>query len=200
MIDLFKNKASDWDANSRRQNLSKGIAECILKNVPLTVEMSVLDFGAGTGLITYHLAPYVGKILAIDVSESMLQQLALKIELDDKVSPLCHDITKAPLNLKFDLIVSAMAMHHVEDTDNMVEQLAKHLNPGGIVALADLDSEDGSFHSKESDGVFHNGFDRHEFQQKLKKYGFTDIWFETAYTVQSEAGNYPIFLVVAKKY
>ena len=55
-------------------------------------------------------------------------------------------------------------MHHVKDTDNMVKQFAVHLKPGAKIALADLDTEDGSFHTKGVEGVYHNGFERSVFQ------------------------------------
>ena len=41
-----------------------------------------------------------------------------------------------------------MAMHHVEDTAHFLKTLYDHLNPGGFIAVADLDKEDGSFHSR----------------------------------------------------
>lgn len=61
MTDLFKEKSKDWDKNSRRQMLSSGIANSIIKNIALNNQMHVLDFGAGTGLITSVIAPYVKK-------------------------------------------------------------------------------------------------------------------------------------------
>jgi putative AdoMet-dependent methyltransferase len=199
MTDLFKEKAKTWDASERRQQLSSGIAGCILKHVALTDGMHVMDFGAGTGLIASQVAPYVGKITAVDVSSAMLEQLISKPELKDNVEALCHDITKSPIGTQFDLIMSAMAMHHVEDTDNMLKQIAAHLKPEGLIALADLDSEDGTFHSQGAEGVYHLGFDRDAFKALLEKHGFIDVRFETAFTVKGEQGSYPIFLALGKK-
>lgn len=199
MTDLFQEKAKDWDASDRKKQLSSGIGGCIIKNVVLNDQMHVLDFGAGTGLITSQVAPYVKKITALDVSESMLEKLRSKVELKDKVQVLCQDITKDPIGIEYDLIMSAMAMHHVKDTDNMVKQFANHLKPEGKIALGDLDSEDGTFHSNGTEGVYHNGFDRGEFETILQKYGFIDIRFENAYIVQGKNGSYPIFLALATK-
>ena len=85
MTDLFQEKAKNWDGNDRSKQLSAGISECILKNVALNDRMSVLDFGAGTGLISAKIAPYVEKIIAVDVSEAMLENLNSKLDLKDKV-------------------------------------------------------------------------------------------------------------------
>jgi SAM-dependent methyltransferase len=92
-----------------------------------------------------------------------------------------------------------MAMHHVPDTAALIQSFADHLIPGGRLALADLDTEDGSFHPDEAAGVFHNGFDRGELQTMLEKRGFSDIHFFTAHTIMKEGKAYPVFLVTATK-
>lgn len=199
MSDLFKEKAENWDANERRKQMSQGIGNCILKNVVLNDQMRVMDFGAGTGLISAQIAPHVKKVTAVDVSMSMLEKLHSKIELKDKVEIVCQDITESNLSDQFDLIVSAMAMHHVRDTNHLVFKFAQHLKPGGQVALADLDSEDGGFHNPPSEGVFHFGFDRKSLASTFQANGFDDIRFTTAYTAIRENGDYPIFLITATK-
>jgi len=199
MTDKFKEKAKDWDVNDRIKQLSSAIGSCIIKNVELNSQMHVMDFGAGTGLITSQVASYVNKITAVDISQSMLEQLIAKQELKDKVEALCQDITSEPTGIKYDLIMSAMAMHHVEDTDNMVKQFAAHLKSGAKIALADLDKEDGSFHPKGIEGVYHDGFERNKFCATLEQHGFKDVKFETAHTVQGENRPYPIFLALATK-
>lgn len=199
MTDLFKEKAKDWDANDMVKQLSSAIGGSILDNVELNEKMHVMDFGAGTGLITSQVAPHVNKITAVDVSQSMLEQLIAKQELKDKVEILCQDITSQSVGTDYDLIMSAMAMHHVKDTDNLVKQFAAHLKPGSKVALADLDKEDGSFHPEGIEGVYHDGFERAGFHAILEKHDFKDINFVTAHTVNKEDKSYPVFLVVATK-
>jgi 2-polyprenyl-3-methyl-5-hydroxy-6-metoxy-1,4-benzoquinol methylase len=197
MTDLFEEKAKDWDKRERIQKLSSAIGGCILQNVALNASMQVLDFGAGTGLIASQIAPRVAQITAVDISEAMLEKLQKKAELKGRVSTICQDITVTPLDVQFDLIVSAMAMHHVEDTTGMVTTFAQHLKPGGKIALADLDTEDGTFHAPGTEGIFHPGFDRTEFEKLLNLKGFKNIQFFNAHTVVSESGSYPIFLVTA---
>jgi putative AdoMet-dependent methyltransferase len=199
MTDLFEEKAQDWDTNDVPRQLSAAIGPTMLKQVAFKPNMAVMDFGAGTGLISGQVATKVGKITAVDISESMLEKLAAKPELKGKVQTICQDITKKPLDETFDVIVSAMAMHHVKDTDNLIHTLAAHLNSNGRVALADLDKEDGSFHPEDTEGVYHSGFDRDALASILKKNGFDNIEFVTAHTVEKETGRYPVFLVTATK-
>jgi SAM-dependent methyltransferase len=129
----------------------------------------------------------------------MLDKLVAKPELKQKVTGVCQDILDQPLDSKFDLIVSAMAMHHVEDTDKLMETFNQHLNAGGKLALADLDKEDGSFHPADVEGVYHHGFDRLELQAILERHGFEQISFSTAHTVEKNEKHYPVFLLTATK-
>lgn len=199
MTDLFEDKAKDWDANDRRTQLASAIGASILRRVRLHDRMDVLDFGAGTGLICAQIAPRVKRVVAADTSQAMLEKLAAKTELKGKVETVCRDILDHPLDTGFDLIVSAMAMHHVEDTSKLIQSFNEHLNDEGSVALADLDQEDGSFHPAGTEGVFHPGFDRSELRGLLQSHGFERIEFTTAHTIHGEEQDYPVFLVTANK-
>lgn len=199
MTDLFSEKAKDWDADEMKKTLSAAVGSAMVKHVPLDNSMVVMDFGAGTGLISSHIAPLVKKIIAVDVSQAMLDQLVSKPQLQGKVDAVCQDILDTPLDKQFDLIVSAMALHHVEDTNLLLRIFNEHLKPGAILALADLDKEDGSFHPEGTEGVFHDGFERDELKSVLQKNGFKDIEFVTAHVINKEEKQYPIFLLVARK-
>ena len=199
MVDLFSEKAKSWDQDDFKTRMSRAISTTMLSHIDFNADMDVMDFGAGTGLIAAHLAPKVAHISAVDVSQAMLDRLAAKPDLQGKVDTLCHDIMEAPLQRKFDVIVSAMAMHHVADTDKLIETFAAHLKDGGQVALADLDREDGTFHPPGTEGVYNAGFARNELQQQLNKHGISAVQFVTAYTVERSGKTFPIFLVLGKK-
>jgi 2-polyprenyl-3-methyl-5-hydroxy-6-metoxy-1,4-benzoquinol methylase len=177
MEDLFEHKAGDWDAMPIPAQISAGVGRAIREQVDLRADMRVMDFGAGTGLICGHVAP--------------------KPELQGKVETVCQDIMERPLGAKVDLVVSAMAMHHVRDTGRLLKSFAAHLNPGGRVALADLDAEDGSFHPPDTQGVYHRGFEREALRELLERHGFAQIEFSTALEVEREGRHYPIFFVTA---
>ena len=199
MTDLFQDKAEEWDTRPLPQQISDGVVSAICAQVELHSALTVLDFGAGTGLVCGKLAPRVGQILAVDVSEAMLARLAEKEELVGKVTPICRNILEAPLDQRVELVVSAMAMHHVEDTASMMEALFAHLEPGGVAALADLDTEPGTFHPPGIEGVFHHGFDRAEIRAHAEAAGFVDVELQTACTVDRDEGRFPIFLLTARK-
>jgi len=199
MADLFNEKAQTWDADDRIRQLSSAIGTSILQHVRLDAQMTVMDFGAGTGLISAHVAPLVKKIVAVDVSQAMLDKLAAKPEFHGKIQVQCRNIIEQPLDERFDLIMSAMAMHHVQDTDRMLERFSEHLKPGAQIALADLDEEDGSFHPEGTEGVYHAGFERNAFKASLVRHGFEDVRFVTAHTVSGDEKDFPVFLALAVK-
>jgi len=199
MSDLFGHKADEWDQQSIPQQLSKTIGPAIIENITLNHDMEVMDFGAGTGLLASHIAPLVKSVTAVDISAAMLDQLTAKPELKGKVTAYCQNILHEPLDKKFDLIISAMAIHHVKETALLLQSFARHLKPGAEIALADLDTEDGSFHPPETQGVFHLGFDREAFSLLLQEAGFEKIQFLTAHIIEKDGTDFPVFLVLARK-
>ena len=197
--DFFASKAKDYDAEvSRTQNVST-IAQTILKEVAFSKEMSIMDFGSGTGLLLAEIASYVGQITAVDISPAMTDVLASKKE---EIPCLLHivqmDLTNETLNQEFDAIISSMTIHHIEEPLALFQKLYTLIKTGGTIAIADLDSEDGSFHTEDT-GVFHCEFDRENFVQMVKKAGFTDIKIQDASTIIKSNTNYTVFLLTAKK-
>lgn len=199
MSDLFQDKADDWDTRPIPAQISAGVFASLHEHVALTADLRVMDFGAGTGLVCAQIAPHVERVHAVDISRAMLDKLAAKPELAGKVEIHCQNIVEEPLAATVDLVVSAMAMHHVEDTRALLRSLHAHLAPGGRVAIADLDAEDGSFHPPGTEGVFHAGFDRDALGELLADAGFAEVRFVTACEVHKDERAYPIFLVTATK-
>jgi cyclopropane fatty-acyl-phospholipid synthase-like methyltransferase len=197
--DFFAEKANDYDSEqSRTQNVST-IAQTILNEVSFTKEMNVLDFGSGTGLLLSEIAPYVGKITAVDISPAMIAVLESKKEkIKCPLQIVQMDLTKETLNTKFDAIISSMTIHHIEDTLALFKKFHSLLKNNGIIAVADLDTEDGSFHTEDT-GVFHNGFDREDFVEMVKNAGFKDIKIQNASRIDKPTKQYSVFLVTAKK-
>ncbi|MEI8122213.1 MAG: class I SAM-dependent methyltransferase [bacterium] len=201
----FNRVAAGWDSNPARVDLAKGVTEAIQKAVPITQDMAILDFGAGTGLLTLGLLPYVAHVTAVDASDEMLRVLADKLKAMgiENVNTRHCDIGKEPLpEAEYSLVVSSMVLHHIVDVPRTLHLLRRCLRPSGWIALADLDSEDGSFHPDPT-GVFHKGFDRGQICRWLKEAGFVDVSIQDAYQMkrQSDGGQareYPLFLATGR--
>jgi cyclopropane fatty-acyl-phospholipid synthase-like methyltransferase len=198
--DLFAHKSKNWDMNSKRVKNAKSIAELIVKNIKLDKEMKLMDLGAGTGLLSYFVAPFVGKIVAVDTSPSMLREFESKCDdfaCETEVKNI--DIVKYDeKNEEFGGVISSMTIHHIEDIPALMKKLYDMVEKGGFIALADLDIEDGSFHS-DNTGVFHYGFDRQKLTEYAKEAGFSDVTFSTASTINKPHADFTVFLMTATK-
>ena len=201
----FDKKAKDWDDNRRIQR-SKVIAEKIIDYVNLQETFSGLEFGCGTGLIGLNLYDKLGKITCIDTSSGMIKQL------EDKVAEHNLDkITVTQLNInddhdlksEYDIIYSSMSLHHVTSLEETLQNFYDLLQDGGQLCIVDLDKEDGSFHSQESNFLGHNGFEQKELSQLLEQVGFNNIMSETFYNDERSIGNrnieYSLFIMKAQK-
>jgi cyclopropane fatty-acyl-phospholipid synthase-like methyltransferase len=197
--DLFENKSKSWDMNSKRVLNAKGIAELITKNIKLNKEMDIMDFGAGTGLLSYFISPFVKKIVAVDNSPSMLLEFSAKShEFSSLTEVLELDLSIDTLERKFHGIISSMTIHHLEDTTALFSKMYEMLEDDGFVAIADLDKEDGSFHS-DNTGVFHYGFQRDILESIAREIGFKRIKFELASTICKPQRDFSVFLMTAYK-
>lgn len=198
-IDHFAHKSKSWDMSSMRVQNAKEIAELIVNNIKLDKSMEIMDFGAGTGLLSYFVAPYVKKIVAVDNSPSMLREFEMKCnDFACQTEVLEIDLSSQPLERKFDGIISSMTLHHIEDTTALFNKLYAMLPEHGFIAIADLDSEDGTFHG-DNTGVFHYGFDRHLLAHSAQKAGFRDVTFSLANQIEKPHANYTVFLMTAVK-
>lgn len=202
----FDKEAAQWDANPGRVKLAGEVADAIIREAAPASGMDVLDFGCGTGLVTLRLQPLVRSITGADSSAGMLAVLESKVKSQGLANVRTRhvDFEKGGrVGGAFDLVVSSMTMHHVKDTTALFRQWYDLLLPGGMLAAADLDLEDGSFHG-DNTGVFHLGFDRGHILNLLQKTGFRDVRAVTATTVARdiEGGGkreFPVFLIVGRK-
>jgi 2-polyprenyl-3-methyl-5-hydroxy-6-metoxy-1,4-benzoquinol methylase len=104
---------------------------------------------------------------------------------------------------RFNLLVSSMTMHHVADTAALLRLWFELVLPGGRLGVADLDTEDGSFHG-DNTGVYHQGFERSGVQALMEEAGFHAVRATTAASVVKEiAGQGPreftVFLITGVK-
>jgi ubiquinone/menaquinone biosynthesis C-methylase UbiE len=205
----FDSKASEWDANAVRAALADAVARAIVAHMPVNRPARALEFGCGTGLVTLRVAPGCGMLTAVDTSGEMLRVLNEKIDAAGitNVRTLLSDLTRPDaadrLDGMFDFVFSSMTLHHIPDTGAFLSKLFGHMNPGGTLAIADLDKEDGLFHDDATEKV-HHGFDRRMLSGLLESAGFVNVSFMTAHLVEKKnregkPASYPVFLVTALK-
>lgn len=195
----FDDQATTWDQDEAKVAQSALVAREVAAAVPLSPATRLLEYGAGTGLVTQGLREQVGPVTLADNSSGMRQVLADKVaagvlpgarvwDLDLEIQPVPDE--------QFDLVVSSMVMHHVRDLPRVLTGFATLLAPGGHLCITDLDAEDGSFHHQHDfDG--HHGFDRQQLARDLEAAGFEQVRVQDCHEITREGVPYPVFLAVA---
>jgi tRNA (cmo5U34)-methyltransferase len=198
----FNAAAAQWDQEPRRLKLAGEVVAAIRRELPLVPEMTALDYGCGTGLVTLGLQPFLGHIIGADSSSGMLEALNAKLRerrIENVGTKLLDLELSEPLDDRYDLIVSSMTLHHVQDVPALIASLARALKPGGWLALADLASEDGSFHEDHT-GVFHHGFAPEFFQREFARNSLIDTRVIEAATIDKSGERlYPVLLGLGRK-
>ncbi|HRF45441.1 MAG TPA: class I SAM-dependent methyltransferase [Candidatus Competibacteraceae bacterium] len=187
----FDQKAATWDADPIKQERALAVAGALRQQVPLLPTWRALEYGCGTGLLSFALDTGLGDITLADASPGMLAVLETKIADTGltHLHPLLLDLTSSPPPMeRYDLIHTLMTLHHVANTGQLLRDFHTLLRPGGWLAIADLDREDGSFHGPGFTG--HCGFDREALGAQMAAAGFRDVAFSTCYVMQDhESGN-----------
>jgi ubiquinone/menaquinone biosynthesis C-methylase UbiE len=200
----FDKDAARWDEHPSRVQLAQDVASAIARAVPLGPTMDVLDFGCGTGIVTLQLAPSVGFVTGVDSSQGMLEVLNAKIDRQGHTNVRTRHLHPGDdLAGAYDLIVSSMTLHHIEDIDALLTQFFRSLKAPGWLCVADLDLDQGEFH-EDNTGVFHFGFERAALRRALVGAGFVDVHDVTAAEVvkptqQGALRTFSVFLVTGRK-
>ncbi|HTD99096.1 MAG TPA: methyltransferase [Mucilaginibacter sp.] len=139
----FSNVSKKYD--SQREYLIPCFKDFYTACLPLVKSLThaktVLDIGAGTGLFTqfiYDLNPN----LQFTLTDLSSQMLAVARERFDGLSNFKYvelDFSKAAMPGKYDLIISGLAIHHLEDADKakLYKNIYQSLNDGGLFINAD---------------------------------------------------------------
>ncbi len=202
----FDERAQDWDSDPDKVERARAVANAIRKAIPLSTSMNALEYGCGTGLLSFALQPDLGCITLADSSQGMLDVLGEKIAAAGvtNMHPIRLDLSADPLPAeRYDLTYSLMVLHHIRNPKEILAKFHDLLEPNGYLLVADLDKEDGSFHTDGSTDV-HLGFERDALRRQVEAIGFENVVFSTAYEIKKKVNSgeekiFPVFLMVAQK-
>jgi tRNA (cmo5U34)-methyltransferase len=201
----FDIKASGWDENPIHHARSEAIAKEMLRLLPIKKEMSAMEFGAGTGILSFMLKDFLNDIILMDSSTEMVNVANKKIDSTSakNLKTIVFDLEHETYSGKpFDLIFTQMVLHHVRDIEKLFGNFYKILKPNGFIAIADLYTEDGSFHDEGFSG--HNGFNVEDLTLTLNKCNFRVSTAEQCFTINRKisekvTNQYPVFLLIANR-
>lgn len=205
LMSEFDKKAATWDEDPTKIERATTIASKLKDYFKDEIFNEALDYGSGTGLLGFAFLERCNHLTLMDESIEMTnlaKQKALKFE-KGRVEAVQIDLMNDVLPEKrFDIIFTLLTMHHIPNTDGILEKFYDVLNPGGILAIIDLEKEDGSFHDGDFDG--HLGFNKANLEDHLKNNGLKAQDYMEIYRITKKLENgverdYPLFLSISKK-
>lgn len=100
--------------------------------MPPIKDKTILDLGCGTG----HFAKYciekgAAKVIGVDISSNMIQK-AKEENSHEKIEYICMPIEELILDdQKFDVIISSLAIHYIEDYAKLIAKVRSLLHKNG---------------------------------------------------------------------
>ena len=132
-----------WEPYKRRIFKEK-LVHTIVERAAIKKDGIVLDAGAGSGFLTFPIAPR-SEVIALDRSSSMLKKLeALGEERSAKnISPVVGDVEAIPLKDGcMSTVASSFLLSLIPDVEKTVKEFVRILKPGGKMVLADFNLEE----------------------------------------------------------
>lgn len=133
----------------------------VLRDAPIGERGTVLEVGPGDGSFLLELAPEFDRVVALDSAPGMLEQARARVTAagHDNVEFILGDTRSRKLKgLAADCAVINMVLHHTPSPGEVLQDVAKHLAPGGVILVTDLCNHDQGW-ARENCGDLWLGFD-----------------------------------------
>jgi ubiquinone/menaquinone biosynthesis C-methylase UbiE len=131
-VPSFDHLAEEYDFMASRGSK----ADFILNHLPQR-RRRALDVGCGGGLLAFELARRFEKVLAVDISEPMLE-IARRRRPAPNIEYRRADANSLGVDGVFDAVVSHTTLHHMEDLSATLERLRSLVAPGGRLIVVDI--------------------------------------------------------------
>ncbi len=205
MNNYFDQTAKEWDLKPGRFERAQKFAEQIRLLTEGKKIRSAMEFGAGTGAVSFCLKNDFREIVLIDDSPGMVGEMKKKIDSAgvSHMRALTMNLLNENYTGRHDLIYSLMVLHHIHDVRKIFMIFLDILNPGGLLVIGDLATEDGSFHAELSEFEGHCGFDMNELSETVRQTGFgnirSDVFYHTKKIINSEEKTFQVFILKAER-
>ena len=189
-------------------SLAKETTDLIKKEINLSKDAIILDFGAGTGLLGLNFINEVSHVIFEDVSNGMLDYLQYKCDTQGiKNYTIFNGVMEEfKSDKKVDLIMAGMVLHHVEDLKSLFNKFLELLKPKGYLCITDLKKDAPMFNiggHKHHHVMPHRGFDPEELCKDIKSWGFfkTEIKSVSSIIFKGDNGEKVVserFMIIAQ--
>lgn len=218
----FNDDALLWDTRPFVREASEEAKKALVARWELSNwhPKQVMELGCGTGILSFLVAPYVERVVAIDAAEGMINVLEKKLKgpnAPNNILPVCVLLEDAEDRLlppadtadpdgprqKFDLITSHLVLHHIPDLKSVLQTMHDCLAPGGRVMLSDFENfgpDARRFHPESRmDGVVRHGIPVDEMASMMQEVGFHDVKVDRAWEMTKNVEKFPGAFGVGEK-
>ena len=174
-LSFFGRVGGEWDA-IRNELFGERITALGLLSL-VHPDWTVADIGCGTGNAAELLAGCVGRVIAIDPSETMLEAARKRIGVKDRgsVEFVQGSIESLPLaDRSVDAACCFLVMHHVDSPAKALREISRtltHEKGGGVALVIDMSRHDRHEYRREM-GHKHLGFTHDEIGSMFEEAGF----------------------------
>ncbi len=167
---FFSGAAQAWDR--LRVELFGARAELLALLALLDDRMVVGDLGCGTGAVADVLAPFVGRVIAVDHSREMLAVAQRRLDGRDNVELREGDLEALPIDDEaLDVALLVLTLHHLPDPAAVFAEAARALRPAGRLIVIDMAPHDRERYRQEMGHVW-LGFSEEQLAGWLAAAGF----------------------------
>jgi len=135
--EFFSSAAAEW--TEVRKNLFGEHFDRIALLGLLDRSWTVADLGTGSGQMSAHLAPFVGRVIAVDESDAMLQTARKRLLAHENVEVRQGRLESLPIaDGELDAATLVLVLHYLPDPQAAIAEAARALCPGGRLLLVDM--------------------------------------------------------------
>jgi ubiquinone/menaquinone biosynthesis C-methylase UbiE/DNA-binding transcriptional ArsR family regulator len=168
--EFFSSTAGEWD-RVRRELFGAGAETAPLLGL-LAADWVVGDLGCGTGQTAGALAPFVGRVIAVDESEEMLAAARRRLAAHGNVELRRGSLEALPIaDGALDAALLVLVLHHLADPPAALAEAARALAPGGRLLVVDMLPHDRERYRQEM-GHLWLGFSAEQLRGWLAAAGF----------------------------
>jgi ubiquinone/menaquinone biosynthesis C-methylase UbiE len=172
--EYFDEVASQWD-QMREVFFSEAVREKALAVADVQPGGLAADIGAGSGFVTEGLVQKGLRVIAVDQSEAMLNEMRSKLSHLDTVDYRVGRAESLPLdNETVDYVFANMYLHHVDSPPEAIGEMVRILKPGGRLVITDLDEHSFKFLRTEQHDRW-LGFKREDVRTWLSQAGLQGV-------------------------
>jgi ubiquinone/menaquinone biosynthesis C-methylase UbiE/DNA-binding transcriptional ArsR family regulator len=171
--EFFSSSAGQWDR--LRDELFGDRFQPAAFAALADADWTVGDLGCGTGQVSAALAPFVGRVVAVDASAAMLQAAKKRLHGFDNVDLRRGELEALPIDDgRLDAATLMLVLHHVPEPPRALAEVARVLKPAGRLIITDMLPHDRDNYRQQMGHVW-LGFSDERIKALLRDSGFEQV-------------------------